>query len=59
MAYHISGASLRRYVLFWLCAFLAFAIFLLAFRTILLPFVAGRRWPIFSTRLPTGWSAAA
>lgn len=41
MAYHISGASLRRYVLFWLCAFLAFAIFLLAFRTILLPFVAG------------------
>lgn len=41
MAYHISGASLRRYVLFWLCAFLAFVIFLLAFRTILLPFVAG------------------
>ncbi|WP_137135180.1 AI-2E family transporter [Rhizobium sp. FKY42] len=41
MAYHISGASLRRYVLFWLCAFVAFVIFLLAFRTILLPFVAG------------------
>lgn len=41
MAYHISGASLRRYVLFWLCAFIAFVIFLLAFRTILLPFVAG------------------
>jgi predicted PurR-regulated permease PerM len=41
MAYHISGASLRRYVLFWLGALLAFIIFLLAFRTILLPFVAG------------------
>lgn len=41
MAYHISGASLRRYVLFWLAALLAFVIFLLAFRTILLPFVAG------------------
>ena len=44
MAYHISGASLRRYVLFWLCAFVAFVIFLLAFRTIL---------------LPTGWSGEA
>ncbi|WP_137132920.1 AI-2E family transporter [Rhizobium sp. FY34] len=41
MAYHISGASLRRYVLFWIGALLAFVIFLLAFRTILLPFVAG------------------
>jgi predicted PurR-regulated permease PerM len=41
MAYHISGASLRRYVLFWLAALLAFVVFLLAFRTILLPFVAG------------------
>jgi predicted PurR-regulated permease PerM len=41
MAYHISGASLKRYVLFWLGALLAFIIFLLAFRTILLPFVAG------------------
>jgi predicted PurR-regulated permease PerM len=41
MAYHISGASLRRYVLFWLGALVAFIIFLLAFRTILLPFVAG------------------
>lgn len=41
MAYHISGASLRRYVLFWIGALLAFIVFLLAFRTILLPFVAG------------------
>lgn len=41
MAYHISGASLRRYVLFWVFALVAFIIFLLAFRTILLPFVAG------------------
>ncbi|MGF9692703.1 MULTISPECIES: AI-2E family transporter [unclassified Rhizobium] len=41
MAYHISGASLRRYVLFWVAALIGFIIFLLAFRTILLPFVAG------------------
>ncbi|SIP91201.1 Predicted PurR-regulated permease PerM [Rhizobium sp. RU35A] len=41
MAYHISGASLRRYVLFWFGALLVFVLFLLAFRTILLPFVAG------------------
>lgn len=41
MAYHISGASLKRYVLFWLFALIGFIIFLLAFRTILLPFVAG------------------
>ncbi len=41
MAYHISGARLRRYVLFWLGALALFIVFLLAFRTILLPFVAG------------------
>ncbi|MCO5730726.1 AI-2E family transporter [Rhizobium sp. SSA_523] len=41
MAYHISGARLRRYVLFWLGALVLFIAFLLAFRTILLPFVAG------------------
>ena len=41
MAYHISGARLRRYLLFWLGALILFIAFLLAFRTILLPFVAG------------------
>ncbi len=41
MAYHISGALLRRYVLFWFGALFLFIVFLLAFRTILLPFVAG------------------
>ncbi|MDO1581735.1 AI-2E family transporter [Rhizobium oryzicola] len=41
MAYHVSGASLRRYLLFWVGALVVFIIFLLAFRTILLPFVAG------------------
>lgn len=41
MPYHISGASLRRQVLFWVAALIVFVIFLWAFRSILLPFVAG------------------
>jgi predicted PurR-regulated permease PerM len=41
MPYHVSGASLRRHILFWVCALLVFVLFLWAFRTILLPFVAG------------------
>lgn len=41
MSYHISGASLRRHVLFWVAALIVFIVFLWAFRSILLPFVAG------------------
>ncbi|OHV76309.1 AI-2E family transporter [Rhizobium sp. LCM 4573] len=41
MPYHVSGASLRRHILFWIGALLVFILFLWAFRTILLPFVAG------------------
>ena len=41
MPYHISGASLRRHILFWMAAFIIFIVFLWAFRSILLPFVAG------------------
>ena len=41
MPYHISGASLRRHILFWLAALIVFIVVLWAFRSILLPFVAG------------------
>lgn len=41
MPYHISGASLRRYVFFWLGVLVASVVFLWFFRSILLPFVAG------------------
>lgn len=41
MAYHISGASLKRYVLFWLGMVFVIALFLWAFSSILLPFAAG------------------
>ena len=41
MPYPISGASLRRHILFWVAALLVFIVFLWAFRSILLPFVAG------------------
>lgn len=41
MLYHISGASLRRHILFWMAALLIVIVFLWAFRSILLPFVAG------------------
>ncbi|CAD7033639.1 AI-2E family transporter [Pseudorhizobium endolithicum] len=41
MPYHISGASLRRHILFWVAALIVFIVFLWAFRSILLPFVAG------------------
>lgn len=41
MAYHISGAGLRRQILFWVAALVVFVIFLWGFSSILLPFVAG------------------
>ncbi|MFB9951150.1 AI-2E family transporter [Rhizobium puerariae] len=41
MPYHISGASLRRHILFWIGALAVFVLFLWFFRSILLPFVAG------------------
>lgn len=41
MLYHISGASLRRHILFWMAALVIVIVFLWAFRSILLPFVAG------------------
>ncbi len=41
MPYHISGASLKRYIFFWLGVFIVFVVFLWFFRSILLPFVAG------------------
>ncbi len=41
MAAHISGAGLKRQVIFWLIAFVCFALFLLVFSGILLPFIAG------------------
>jgi len=41
MPYHISSASLKRYVLFWVCMLVVFVLFLWAFSSILLPFAAG------------------
>lgn len=41
MAAHISGAGLKRQVIFWLVAFVFFVLFLLVFSDILLPFIAG------------------
>ncbi|MCC2609250.1 AI-2E family transporter [Neorhizobium sp. Rsf11] len=41
MPYHISGASLKRHILFWIGVLVVFILFLWFFRTILLPFVAG------------------
>ncbi|MBW8319855.1 MAG: AI-2E family transporter [Rhizobium sp.] len=41
MVQHISGSGLRRQVLFWALALLVFVFFLMTFRTILLPFIAG------------------
>ena len=41
MSEHISTASLRRQAIFWLIAMTVFVLFLLVFRSILLPFLAG------------------
>ena len=41
MPAHISGAGLKRQVVFWLIALVAFILFLMVFSTILLPFIAG------------------
>ncbi|MBP1843597.1 putative PurR-regulated permease PerM [Rhizobium petrolearium] len=41
MPYHISGASLKRHILFWIGVLVVLILFLWFFRTILLPFVAG------------------
>jgi predicted PurR-regulated permease PerM len=41
MAAHISGAGLKRQVVFWILALIVFVIFLLIFSDILLPFIAG------------------
>ncbi len=41
MIQHISGAGLRRQLLFWLATLVLVVTFLFMFRTILLPFVAG------------------
>lgn len=41
MSYHINGANLKRYILFWLGMLVVFVLFLWFFRTVLLPFVAG------------------
>ena len=41
MVQHISGSGLRRQLLFWTGAFIVFVFFLMMFRTILLPFIAG------------------
>ena len=41
MAAHISGAGLKRQVVFWLIALVFFVLFLLVFSDILLPFIAG------------------
>ncbi len=41
MPYHISGASLKRYVLFWVGMLVVSILFLWLFRAILLPFAAG------------------
>jgi predicted PurR-regulated permease PerM len=41
MPYHVSGASLKRHILFWAAVLFGFVLFLWFFRSILLPFVAG------------------
>ncbi len=41
MVQHISGSGLRRQLLFWTGALIVFVFFLMMFRTILLPFIAG------------------
>lgn len=41
MVHHISGTGLRRQLLFWLAALVVCVFFLMTFRAILLPFIAG------------------
>jgi predicted PurR-regulated permease PerM len=41
MVQHISGSGLKRQAMFWLAALAVFVVFLMMFRTILLPFIAG------------------
>ncbi|AYD00451.1 AI-2E family transporter [Neorhizobium sp. NCHU2750] len=41
MPYHVSGASLKRHILFWIGVLVGFILFLWFFSSILLPFVAG------------------
>lgn len=41
MVQRISGIGLRRQLMFWLAALAIFVVFLMMFRTILLPFIAG------------------
>ncbi|QRM54914.1 AI-2E family transporter [Sinorhizobium sp. BG8] len=41
MASHVSGAGLKRQVIFWLIALAGFIAFLMIFSSILLPFIAG------------------
>ncbi|MCM2473937.1 AI-2E family transporter [Rhizobium sp. CG5] len=41
MVHHISASGLRRQLLFWVAALAILAVFLLLFRTILLPFICG------------------
>ncbi len=41
MPHHVSGASLKRHILFWMGILLGFILFLWFFSSILLPFVAG------------------
>src|SRR5262249_48612825 len=41
MEHHVSGASLKRQVVFWLVVLAIFVVFLYLFSSILLPFLAG------------------
>ncbi|NKN38042.1 AI-2E family transporter [Agrobacterium sp. a22-2] len=41
MVHHISASGLRRQLMFWVAALAILAVFLLMFRTILLPFICG------------------
>jgi predicted PurR-regulated permease PerM len=41
MPYHVSGASLKRHILFWIGVLIGFILFLWFFSSVLLPFVAG------------------
>jgi predicted PurR-regulated permease PerM len=59
MTTRIDQRALRRQIFFWLLALGLFIAFLMVFRSILLPFIAGMALAYFSTRWRTGSNGAA
>ncbi len=51
--------TLQRQVLIWAISLAVLVFFLWVFSSILLPFIAGWCWPIFSIPWRTSWSGSA